>query len=162
MRMATDVLCPMYGRVSDCLKLPPMYHEAPLVLCEYAHMMGNSGGNLSDYWEAFKTYPRLQGGFIWDWVDQGISVYNATHEASIWAYGGDFGEVEHDENFCMNGLCWPDRGLGRAMDSVYRGLGQTVDVSNRTMRMLIHDKPYGLAANHPFSTSSLNNSLSLL
>jgi beta-galactosidase len=53
-------------------------------------MMGNSGGSLSEYWNAFKVFPRLQGGFIWDWVDQGISTQDAEGNF-IWAYGGDFG-----------------------------------------------------------------------
>ena len=149
-KMATDVLCPMYGRVSDCIKLISAFPDHPLVLCEYAHMMGNSGGNLADYWRAFQTHPRLQGGFIWDWVDQGISVPSVSRDRPIWAYGGDFGEVQHDENFCMNGLCWPDRGLGNAMDRTYEGMHQVFN----DKRMMIKDKPYGLAALRPFSTSS--------
>ena len=94
--LATDVLCPMYGRISDCCKLTNLYSNVPLILCEYAHMMGNSGGNLADYWRLFKSHPRAQGGFIWDWVDQGLSVPEAASGGSrhIWAYGGDFGEVE--------------------------------------------------------------------
>jgi hypothetical protein len=79
-------------------------------------MMGNSGGNLSDYWLTFRRFPRLQGGYIWDWVDQGITVVNSQGQA-MWAYGGDFGELEHDANFCLNGLNWPDRGLNEAYGS---------------------------------------------
>jgi hypothetical protein len=116
---ATDILCPMYARVSDCIKLINKFPDNPLILCEYAHMMGNSGGSLSDYWDAFRYYPRLQGGFIWDWVDQGISVQKSNGTRHIWAYGGDYGEIEHDANFCLNGLNWPDRGLGSQFDSIY-------------------------------------------
>lgn len=114
--VATDILCPMYARMEDCIKLGNMYSDMPLVQCEYAHMMGNSGGNLAEYWEGFRLHARLQGGFIWDWVDQGISVVDS-QERLKWAYGGDFGEVEHDGNFCLNGLNWPDRGLGWVLGS---------------------------------------------
>ena len=91
----------------------------PLIQCEYAHMMGNSGGGLGDYWRGFRFHPRLQGGFIWDWVDQGISVCDSRDRLK-WAYGGDFGEIEHDGNFCLNGLNWPDRGLGWVLQSTSR------------------------------------------
>lgn len=89
--MATDILCPMYARVEDAIKLANIFPDYPLIQCEYAHMMGkisqrfkqkhhsniyesivgNSGGNFNEYWESFHRFPRLQGGFIWDWVDQG-------------------------------------------------------------------------------------------
>jgi beta-galactosidase len=117
---ATDIICPMYSRVdSDIaddavpkfsikkwLSLPG--ETRPLILCEYAHAMGNSLGNFDDYWQAFREYPRLQGGFIWDWVDQGLSKTdeNGTH---YWAYGGDFGDAVNDRQFCINGLLFPDR-----------------------------------------------------
>jgi beta-galactosidase len=70
--------------------------------------MGNSLGSFDDYWQAFKEYPRLQGGFIWDWVDQGLSKTddNGVH---YWAYGGDFGDTVNDRQFCINGLLFPDR-----------------------------------------------------
>jgi beta-galactosidase len=70
--------------------------------------MGNSLGSFDDYWQAFKEYPRLQGGFIWDWVDQGLS---KTDENGVhyWAYGGDFGDTVNDRQFCINGLLFPDR-----------------------------------------------------
>jgi beta-galactosidase len=70
--------------------------------------MGNSLGNFSDYWDAFRKHPRLQGGFIWDWVDQGLSKYddNGVH---YYAYGGDFGDTINDRQFCINGLVFPDR-----------------------------------------------------
>ena len=112
--LATDILCPMYARINDAVKLANMYQDMPLLLCEYSHMMGNSGGNLSDYWDAFKMYSRLQGGFIWDWVDQGIAVTDGLNQLK-WAYGGDFGETISDKNFCLNGLNFPDRGLSWAL-----------------------------------------------
>ena len=70
--------------------------------------MGNSNGSLADYWHAIDTTPGLQGGFIWDWVDQGLRC--ETQEGrTYWAYGGDFGDEPNDTNFCINGLVWPDR-----------------------------------------------------
>lgn len=122
---ATDIICPMYARVDDDMPSPfgrPAHsitrwaalQEAleegarPVILCEYAHAMGNSLGNFSDYWDAFRKHPRLQGGFIWDWVDQGLSKYD---EAGVhyFAYGGDFGDTINDRQFCINGLVFPDR-----------------------------------------------------
>ena len=80
----------------------------PIIMCEYAHAMGNSVGNLQDYWDIIEDYRQLQGGFIWDWVDQGLR--QVDEEGRVyWAYGGDFGDEINDYNFCINGLIWPDR-----------------------------------------------------
>jgi beta-galactosidase len=86
--------------------------DKPLIQCEYAHAMGNSVGNLQDYWDVIEKYDALQGGFIWDWVDQGLLTKNENGE-EFWAYGGDFGpeDVPSDGNFCLNGLVNPDRGV---------------------------------------------------
>lgn len=107
----TDIVCPMYARIEEIeayAKDPK--NDRPLIMCEYAHAMGNSVGNLQDYWDVIERYPKLQGAFVWDWVDQGIK---QTDENGVqyWAYGGDFGEegVPSDGNFCINGLTWPDR-----------------------------------------------------
>lgn len=108
----TDIVCPMYA---DIWFLEEKYNkdpERPLILCEYAHAMGNSVGNLQDYWDVFRKYDNLQGGFIWDWVDQTIQKKNK-EGVKFWAYGGDFGEPESlaDSNFCANGLVQADRSL---------------------------------------------------
>ena len=119
---ATDIICPMYARTDtdrprwlnkeakpSLLNWVKMAHEQrPIILCEYAHAMGNSLGNFSDYWDAFRQHERLQGGFIWDWVDQGLNAHSedGTH---YWAYGGDFGDQINDRQFCINGLIFPDR-----------------------------------------------------
>ncbi len=80
----------------------------PIVMCEYAHAMGNGPGGLKEYWEIVESYPRVIGGFVWDWVDQGIR--RRTAQGRPWyAYGGDFGDEPNDGNFCLNGLLWPDR-----------------------------------------------------
>jgi beta-galactosidase len=80
----------------------------PLILSEYAHAMGNAVGNLKEYWQAFRKYRNCQGGFIWDWVDQGLA--RKDEQGNLyWAYGGDFGDMPNDGDFCCNGLVLPDR-----------------------------------------------------
>ncbi|MBD1577244.1 beta-galactosidase [Vibrio sp. S11_S32] len=116
----TDIVCPMYARVDEHQDHPAVPKFAitewinqanetrPLILCEYAHAMGNSLGSFSKYWQAFRQHPRLQGGFIWDWVDQGIN--KVTDDGiQYWGYGGDFGDEVNDRQFCINGLLFPDR-----------------------------------------------------
>jgi len=108
----TDIFCPMYMRIEGMEKYAQSNPERPLIQCEYAHAMGNSVGNLQDYWDVIEKYDVLQGGFIWDWVDQGLLTTNEEGE-EFWAYGGDFGpeDVPSDGNFCLNGLVDPDRGV---------------------------------------------------
>ena len=119
---ATDIICPMYARTDTDMPQGPDLgpkpglikwaglgdENRPLILCEYAHAMGNSLGNFADYWDAFRRFPRLQGGFIWDWVDQGLHK-TLSDGRVVWAYGGDFGDVPNDRQFCINGLVFPDR-----------------------------------------------------
>ena len=104
----TDIRCPMYAGIDRIVWYAKNKPDRPLILCEYAHAMGNSVGNLQDYWTAIETYPHLQGGFIWDWVDQGL--YKQTDGGEeFFAYGGDFGDKPNDKDFCINGLISPDR-----------------------------------------------------
>ena len=80
----------------------------PFFLCEYAHAMGNGPGSMKDYWDVIDQYPRLLGGCVWEWADHGIRQFTA--DGTEWfAYGGDFGDVPNDGNFCIDGLCSPDR-----------------------------------------------------
>ncbi|MGB9906225.1 MAG: glycoside hydrolase family 2 TIM barrel-domain containing protein [Candidatus Saccharicenans sp.] len=106
----TDIYCPMYARIEHLEKYARTNPARPLIMCEYAHSMGNSTGNLQDYWDVIEKYPALQGGFIWDWVDQGLAKKNERGEL-FWAYGGDYGPpgTPSDDNFCCNGLVAPDR-----------------------------------------------------
>ncbi|HSH20037.1 MAG TPA: glycoside hydrolase family 2 TIM barrel-domain containing protein, partial [Draconibacterium sp.] len=106
----TDINCPMYMRIEGMVKFAEEKADKPLIQCEYAHAMGNSVGNLQDYWDVIEKYDVLQGGFIWDWVDQGLLTTNDAGE-EFYAYGGDFGPdtVPSDGNFCNNGLVNPDR-----------------------------------------------------
>ncbi|MBE2225316.1 MAG: DUF4981 domain-containing protein, partial [Anaerolineae bacterium] len=107
--LATDITCPMYPSVAEIIDYAQNEKATrPLIMCEYAHAMGNSCGNLKEYWDAIKTYHGLQGGFIWDWVDQGL-LKTDENGNRYWAYGGDFGDEINDYNFCINGLIWPDR-----------------------------------------------------
>ncbi|GAB4309275.1 MAG: beta-galactosidase LacZ [Promethearchaeota archaeon] len=84
------------------------YRGKPVMLCEYSHAMGNSCGSFLEYVELFEKYPNLIGGFVWDWVDQGLRKADEAGR-EFWAYGGDFGDEPNDENFCCNGLVLPDR-----------------------------------------------------
>lgn len=102
-----DIIANMYASIELMIKLTLENPDRPVILCEYSHAMGNSNGNFHKYWETIEKYPRLQGGFIWDWVDQGI--LQNDQNGQWYAYGGDFGETIHDGNFCINGLVLPDR-----------------------------------------------------
>ena len=108
----TDINCPMYMRMDGMERFAKEKADKPMIQCEYAHAMGNSVGNLQDYWDLIEKYDVLQGGFIWDWVDQGLWTTNEDGEG-FWAYGGDFGPdtVPSDGNFCNNGLVDPDRAV---------------------------------------------------
>ncbi len=108
----TDIFAPMYPDIETLTNYGSKNQDRPLIMCEYGHAMGNSLGNLKEYWEAIEKYKPLQGGFIWDWVDQGIAATNKQDEA-FWAYGGDFGhaDIRSDINFCINGIVNPDRSL---------------------------------------------------
>ncbi len=105
----TDVVCPMYPPINAIVEWSEQSRDwRPMILCEYSHAMGNSNGSLADYWAVFDKYPGLQGGFIWEWIDHGIR--QTTADGKIyWAYGGDFGDVPNDANFCTDGIVWPDR-----------------------------------------------------
>ena len=102
-----DIIGPMYPTIEQTAKLAQK-EEKPVILCEYAHAMGNGPGELKEYWDVFYKYPSAQGGFIWDWLDQGIAVENADGE-TCYTYGGDFGDTPNDKNFNINGLVFPDR-----------------------------------------------------
>ncbi|MFC1640241.1 glycoside hydrolase family 2 TIM barrel-domain containing protein, partial [Gemmatimonadota bacterium] len=108
-RSHTDVVFPMYARVHTLADYAAGVRDRPLILCEYAHAMGNSVGNLIDYWNLIYSEDQLQGGFIWDWVDQGLPLEKDGRTA--WGYGGDFGPGRNGGNFNVNGLVAPDRSL---------------------------------------------------
>lgn len=115
----TDIYCPMYAGIEHIKNYASEAQDRPLILCEYAHAMGNSTGNLQDYWDVIEAYDVLQGGSIWDWVDQGLVKKNENGE-EFWAYGGDYGPegTPSDNNFCINGLVNPDRSPHPALAEV--------------------------------------------
>ena len=115
----TDIVCPMYHRIPGIIQYAQSHPYRPLVLCEYAHAMGNSVGNLQDYWDAIESESHLQGGCIWDWVDQGLrQPVPGQPGKTYFAYGGDFGDRPNDDNFCCNGLIQPDRAANPSLYEV--------------------------------------------
>ncbi|MFB3903896.1 MAG: glycoside hydrolase family 2 TIM barrel-domain containing protein [Acidobacteriota bacterium] len=106
---ATDINSWMYPPPNTLERCAQRFPDKPFLLCEYAHAMGNSVGNLQDYWDEFEKHPVMQGGFIWDWVDQGILRTDPKSGKRYFAYGGDFGDAPTDLNFCLNGLVQADR-----------------------------------------------------
>lgn len=123
----TDIMCPMYARMNQMEEYGKGKPAKPYIQCEYAHSMGNSTGNLQDYWDLIEKYPVLQGGFIWDWVEQGILTKDAQGN-KFWAYGGDLGSdtLPTDGNFCCNGLINADRTPKPALyevGKVYQNIG---------------------------------------
>lgn len=108
----SDIYCPMYARIWALRRHVNQRDARPLILCEYMHAMGNSEGNFKDYWDLIYKYDQLQGGFVWDWVDQTFSKTDSLGH-HYWAYGGDMGYVGvvNDSNFCANGLVAADRSL---------------------------------------------------
>ncbi|MFF4655409.1 glycoside hydrolase family 2 TIM barrel-domain containing protein [Streptomyces sp. NPDC001381] len=125
--VASDIACPMYAPLEDCVAHALSGEQTkPLIQCEYSHAMGNSNGTLADHWAAIEATPGLQGGFIWEFWDHGIlqsvndgrpvgrggaGLYDngVTAPGHRWAYGGDFGEKDHDGAFIADGVVFPDR-----------------------------------------------------
>ncbi len=154
----TDIICPQYSAFSHLLKYangedcdmhsgsygPDFRIEAqeertrPLIMSEYAHAMGNSVGNLQDYWDIIESHKYLQGGSIWDWVDQALCK-QAPDGTTFFAYGGDYGDFPNDNNFCCNGLIAPDRKPNPHLfevQKVYQNIKvHSVDVANGKVRI---------------------------
>lgn len=108
----TDIFCPMYSTQNECLnyaKSTAKEDTKPLIMCEYAHDMGNSGGGFKEYWDIVRQNMKFQGGFIWDFVDQGLREKDA-NGVEYYAYGGDYNSYDaSDNNFINDGLINPDR-----------------------------------------------------
>ena len=108
----TDIFCPMYMGYEDCEKYAQGDNPRPLIQCEYAHAMGNSMGGFKEYWDIIRKYPKYQGGYIWDFVDQGLRDKSKITGKEIFTYGGDYGRYPAtDHNFNCNGIIAPDRRL---------------------------------------------------
>ncbi len=105
-----DIVCPMYELIPNLIKYATDANTyRPLIMCEYSHAMGNSVGNLQDYWDVIESHKYLQGGSIWDWVDQSLRKIHEPTGKEFWAYGGDYGDYPNKKNFCANGLLQADR-----------------------------------------------------
>lgn len=148
----TDIYCPMYSSpysIEQYAKNPTS--NRPLILCEYAHAMGNSLGNFIDYWDIIRANPLLQGGCVWDWVDQGLAQTDKDG-VKFWAFGGDFGPkgTPSSGNFCCNGVILPDRSIKPhtiEMGKVYQNIWfknfdykkETVDIFNENFFVDVSD-----------------------
>ncbi|MBQ0021837.1 MAG: DUF4981 domain-containing protein [Prevotellaceae bacterium] len=108
---ATDITCPMYADYNWCERyVNNEKYNKPLIQCEYCHTMGNSGGGMKEYWDLIRKYPNYQGGYIWDFIDQGLRGTSKITGKPIYTYGGDYGRFPaSDNNFNINGVISPDR-----------------------------------------------------
>ena len=130
----TDMYVPQYPDAKWLETIGKKGSDRPVVPSEYSHAMGNSNGNISAQWEAIYKYPNLQGGYIWDWVDQGLRQKDENGR-EYWAYGGDFGvDMPSDGNFLCNGIIAPDRTPHPAMTEVkyaYQNVGfESIDLAS--------------------------------
>ncbi|WP_099291443.1 glycoside hydrolase family 2 TIM barrel-domain containing protein [Butyricimonas sp. Marseille-P3923] len=135
----TDIYCPQYPGADALERWGNSQTDRPYIMSEYAHAMGNSTGNFMDLWNVIYRYPNLQGGFIWDWIDQGILVKDE-NDTPFWAYGGDFGkDAPSDGNFLCNGLVCPDRephpGLTEVKKAYQYVWFQAVDISKGVVKI---------------------------
>lgn len=118
----TDIVAPMYPGMNSMKKYAEGNDNRPFIMCEYSHAMGNSNGNFQAYFDIINSHKKMQGGFIWDWVDQGILTQTADGRP-YFAYGGDLGgsHLQNDQNFCANGLVASDRIPHPALEEVKKG-----------------------------------------
>ena len=158
----TDIVCPMYPTIAYMKEYAARKEVArPYIMCEYSHAMGNSSGNFQEYWDIIRGSKNMQGGFIWDWVDQG---FEAKDEAGrkYWAYGGDLGSQNYlnDENFCHNGLVYADRTPHPGafeVKKVYQDiLFEAVDVKNGVIE-IINDFGFTNLSQYNFKYQVLEN-----
>ena len=104
-----DLYSRMYPDVEKMEEMLEKGMDKPYILCEYIHAMGNGPGDIEDYWELFQKYPAACGGFVWEWTDHAVYKGQAENGKAMYWYGGDHGEFPHFNNFCMDGLVYPDR-----------------------------------------------------
>lgn len=135
----SDMYVPQYPSAAWLEEVGRKGSDRPVIPSEYSHAMGNSNGNLDIQWEAIYKYPNLQGGYIWDWVDQGMEAYDEEGKL-FYSYGGDYGvDTPSDGNFLCNGLVNPDRNPHPALAEVkyvYQNFGfEAIDLSKGTFRI---------------------------
>jgi beta-galactosidase len=135
-----DIRSNMYPNIEAVARNARRHDDPrPYVLCEYVHSMGNSTGNLREYWDVIYSHRKCIGAFVWDWVDEGMK--KTTRDGTeFWAYGGDFGEKVHDDRFCNNGIVFPDRKIHPAiweLKKVHQNVWfEAVDLSKGKLRIL--------------------------
>jgi beta-galactosidase len=158
----TDVVCPMYPSIKYMTEYAKRENPGrPFIMCEYSHAMGNSSGNFQEYWDIIRSSKHMQGGLIWDWVDQGFASVDEVGR-KYWSYGGDHGSQHYtnDENFCHNGLVWPDRTPHPGafeVKKVYQNIFfKAFDLSKGIITM-VNDFMYNNLADYTFTYEVLKN-----
>ena len=129
---------PAFSEVTDYLDNAP---EKPLLLVEYCHSMGNSPGDFKEYLDLIEKYPALCGGFVWEWCDHAVYKGQDLNGKAMYWYGGDHGELQHDGNFCLDGLVYPDRTPHTSLleyKNVHRPLRASYDPENQVLSILNH------------------------
>lgn len=135
-----DIFSRMYPSFED-MEQELGYMDKPYLLCEYCHAMGNGPGDLEDYFQMFETHETMCGGFVWEWCDHAIYKGQAENDKAIYYYGGDHGEIQHDGNFCMDGLVYPDRTSHTGLleyKNVYRPV-RAIHFSQETGELTFHN-----------------------
>ncbi len=139
----TDIVAPMYPGIRYMKEYAAADKPRPFIMCEYSHAMGNSNGNFQEYFDIINSSPHMQGGFIWDWVDQGIKTKDENGTV-FYAYGGDLGgkDLQNDDNFCANGLIsanrMPHPGLAE-VKKVYQDILFSLEgINHLTVKNIFH------------------------
>lgn len=155
----TDIVAPMYPSIKSMKNYANSDKERPYIMCEYAHAMGQSSGNFQEYWDVINNSKRMQGGFIWDWVDQGIKTKNDKGEV-FWAYGGDLGgaNLQNDENGCADGLVFSNRTPKPALEEVKK-VYQNIEfkLNNRTDLTITNHFNFTNLSNYTFKWEVIKN-----
>lgn len=139
----TDIVAPMYPGINHMKDYAKSDKQRPFIMCEYSHAMGNSNGNFQEYYDIINSSPKMQGGFIWDWVDQGMKTKDENGTV-FYAYGGDLGGkgLQNDDNFCANGLIsanrMPHPGLAEVKKVYQDILFSLKDGKQLTIKNLFH------------------------
>lgn len=159
----TDVICPMYPSLESMKEYASRNLDRPYIMCEYAHGMGNSMGNFQEYWDIIRSSQHLQGGYIWDWVDQGL-LQKDENGRVYWAYGGDFGvgNLYHsDENGTCDGNVFPDRTPHPSLmeiKKVYQNINfKAKDLSKGIITVINDNRFINLKENSYFTWQLLKN-----
>jgi beta-galactosidase len=137
----TDIVAPMYPSIEYMKEYASRNNATrPFIMCEYAHAMGNSLGNFQEYWDIIEASEHMQGGFVWDWVDQGLLTSDQLGR-EFYAYGGDFGAdtIINQQNFCLNGVVNPDRSPHPSiyeLKKVYQSIKFGYNKSDKTIKVI--------------------------